>query len=85
LPKDVNRGEKPLAFMDLIDKVVIGTVAVVIGVYLVPVAVEAMAGTNTSNWTKITGGAGAIAIFGLLGLVFVAGFAIALLKGWISM
>lgn len=69
---------------ELINKVVIGTVAVVIGVYLLPVAVEALAGTNTSNWTKITGGSGAIAIFGLIGLVFIAGFAVAVLKGWLT-
>jgi hypothetical protein len=69
----------------LIEKIMIGTLAIVFGVYLIPVGVEALAGVNTSNWTKITGGSGAIAIFGLLGLIFVAGFAVALLKGWISM
>ena len=68
----------------LIGKVMIGTLAVVFGVYLIPVGIEALAGTNTTNWTKITGGSGAVAIFGLLGLVFVGGFAISLLKGWIE-
>ena len=67
----------------LAEKVVVGTVAMVIGVYLIPVAIEALAGTNTSNWTKITGGAGAVAIFGILGLIFIAGYGLAVLKGWL--
>jgi hypothetical protein len=68
----------------LIKKVLIGTIAIVFGIYLLPVGIEALAGTNTTNWTKITGGAGAIAIFGILGLVFVGGFAYAMLSGWIG-
>jgi len=68
----------------LIKKVLMGTIAIVFGIYLVPVGIEALAGTNTTNWTKITGGAGAVAIFGILGIVFVGGFAYALLSGWIG-
>jgi hypothetical protein len=68
----------------LIKKVLIGTIAIVFGIYLLPVGIEALAGTNTTNWTKITGGAGAVAIFGILGLVFVGGFAYAMLSGWIG-
>jgi len=68
----------------LIKKVLMGTIAIVFGIYLVPVGIEALAGTNTTNWTKITGGAGAVAIFGILGLVFVGGFAYAMLSGWIG-
>jgi hypothetical protein len=68
----------------LIKKVLMGTIAIVFGIYLIPVGIEALAGTNTTNWTKITGGAGAVAIFGILGLVFVGGFAYAMLSGWIG-
>jgi hypothetical protein len=68
----------------LLEKIFLGTLAVVFGAYLLPIGIEALAGTNTTNWTKLTGGSGIIAVFGLMGLIFVAGFAIALLKGWIS-
>jgi hypothetical protein len=68
----------------LIKKVLMGTIAIVFGIYLVPVGIEALAGTNTTNWTKITGGAGAVAIFGILGIVFVGGFAYSMLSGWIG-
>lgn len=69
---------------ELIKYSVIGLLAVVFGIYLIPVGMEALAGVNTSNWTKVTGGSGAIAIFGLFGLIMVGGFAFAYLKGWLE-
>jgi len=68
----------------LAEKVFMGLIVIIFAIYLIPVGIEALAGTNTTNWTKVTGGSGIIAIFGLLGLVFVGGFAFAFLKGWLG-
>jgi hypothetical protein len=68
----------------LAEKVFMGLIVIIFSIYLIPVGIEALAGTNTTNWTKVTGGSGIIAIFGLLGLVFVGGFAFAFLKGWLG-
>ena len=69
---------------NLIKLAMVGTLAIIFGIYLIPVGIEALAGTSTTNWTKITGGSGAIAIYGLLGLVMVGGFAYAFLKEWLA-
>ena len=69
---------------NLIKLAMVGTLAIIFGIYLIPVGIEALAGTNTTNWTSVTGGSGAIAIYGLLGLVMVGGFAYAFLKEWLT-
>ena len=54
--------------------------ALVIAIALVPVVFEAINGTDTSDWGGITGGAGALAIFELLLLIFVAAIVIYIIK-----
>lgn len=54
--------------------------AIVIAVSLVPTIYDTIADTNTTGWSSLTGGSGALAIFELILLVFVAGIVIYVVK-----
>jgi hypothetical protein len=53
---------------------------IVLAVSLVPTVFEVLNGTDTSDWASFTGGSGAVAIFELLLLLFVAAIAIIIVK-----
>jgi hypothetical protein len=69
---------------DWAGKIVGAVVAIVIAISLVPTIATALTGTNTSNWTTLTGGAGAVSVFGLILLVFVAGIVVAIVKFFLT-
>jgi len=55
-------------------------IAIVIAVNLVPTVFESINDTDTSDWSDLTGGTGAIAIFELVLLLFVAAIVIWIIK-----
>ena len=65
---------------DWAGKIVGAVVAIVIGISLVPTVYDTISGTNTTGWTALTGGAGALAIFELILLIFVAGIVVAIVR-----
>jgi uncharacterized membrane protein len=69
---------------DWTGKIVGAVIAIVIAVSLIPTIYTTISGTNTTGWSTLTGGAGALAIFQLILLVFVAGIIIALVKFFLS-
>jgi uncharacterized membrane protein len=69
---------------DWTGKIVGAVIAIVIAVSLIPTIYTTISGTNTTGWTSLTGGAGALAIFQLILLVFVAGIIIALVRFFLS-
>jgi len=67
--------------MDMKVGVLIGLVFfIVLAVSLVPTVFEIINDTDTSEWSDMTGGSGAVAIFELLLLLFVAAIAIVIVK-----
>ena len=67
--------------MDMKVGVLIGLVFfIVLAVSLVPTVFEILNDTDTSEWSDMTGGSGAVAIFELLLLLFVAAIAIVIVK-----
>lgn len=58
--------------------------SLVIAVSLVSVIYDTVNGTDTTGWSSLTGGSGAVAIFELLLLVFVAAIIIYILKEALS-
>jgi len=69
---------------DWAGKIVGAVVAIVIAISLVPTIADTVMGTNTTNWTTLTGGTGAISVFELIVLVFVAGIVVAVVKFFLS-
>lgn len=47
-------------------------ISLIFGVYLLPVVVDAIVGTDTTNWT-FTGASGAIVLYNLLPFIFIVG------------
>jgi hypothetical protein len=69
---------------DWAGKIVGAVVAIVIAISLVPTIAEAITGTNTTTWAALTGGAGAVSVFELMLLVFVAGIVVAVVKFFLA-
>lgn len=59
-------------------------IAIVIAIALVPTVYDTISGTNTTGWSSLTGGSGAVAIFELLLLIFIAGIVIYVVKQALS-
>ena len=59
-------------------------IAVVLMTALVPTVFEAINGTDTTDWNTLTGGAGAITLFQIILLIFVAAIVIYMVKSAIE-
>jgi hypothetical protein len=69
---------------DWAGKIVGAVVGIVIAIALLPTVADTITGTNTSTWSTLTGGTGAVSIFELTLLVFVAGIVIAIVRHFLS-
>jgi riboflavin transporter FmnP len=69
----INLDPKNLAVL-----IIVGVISIYVAAALIPSLIEVIAGTNTTNWTKITGGAGLISLYGLLPFALVAGVLISI-------
>lgn len=59
-------------------------IALVIAVAMVPTVFDIIDATNTTGWDALTGGSGAVAIFELILIIFIAGIVIYLIKTALS-
>lgn len=69
---------------DWAGKIVGAVVGIVIAISLLPTVADTIVGTNTSTWSTLTGGTGAVSIFELTLLVFVAGIVVAIVRHFLS-